>query len=88
MLVLLKRPVFTKVGFFQPDPSGVTMPDSLFEFISGLAGAEVIEAPDETRAVPDPDTKPSAGSFVAHFDGDKPQAKKSTKAQPKINLDD
>ena len=79
MKVLLKRPIFTAVGMYSPDPDGVVIPDSLADKLP--KDAEVLEGPDEAKPVEDPDMDPSRGTFVAHMDASKPQAKRSTKAK-------
>lgn len=88
MRVSLKRPIFTRVGYYEPDPEGVEVPDSLRDFIENTEDAEILDEPDEVKPTPDPDIDPSAGSFVAVMDGNKPQARRSRKAKkPVIDLD-
>ncbi len=87
MLVKLIRPVFTRVGFYEPDPEGTVMPDSLEEMVKGIKDAVILEGPDEANPVNDPDGDPNAGSFVSVITGkDKPK-RRTQKAKPKISLD-
>lgn len=90
MLVKLKRPLFTKVGLFKPDPDGVLMPDSLYELVLATDGTEVLEEPDEVNAVPDPVAKPTNNSFIKAMEK-KPEKKrrakpKSAPAEPVLDL--
>ena len=77
MLVSLKRPIMTEVGFFKPDPGGTVLPDSLVDKLP--RDAKIIEGPDNSNPVDDPVREVRKSSFSETM---KKDAKTSLKGKP------